>query len=598
MKKLIAVLLILILLLTGCTDVTQPSPQPSAVVRDESIKSIESLSQLKSLLDASKDNIFSRWYRSVGSALLAKDANGPDYAVESVTATGDASQSHSETNTQVAGVDEADTVKTDGKFIYSISSYGFVNIVSVDSNGYLELVKQIKDFGKNFSPAEIYVDDQFLIVIGTSYDMEGSYSAAYIYDKTDIAELKLLKDVMIKGYYSDSRKIGNSLYLICNYTPYYYYLKDTDLLPCYIENGKTTYQSPSDIFYFDETECSSYLILGAVDLSDLTKDINLNTYLGSGQTVYMSHENLYVTYSQYPYKPVRKILPEEDSYYYKEETVIHKFRADNAVLNYVATAKITGYPINQFAMDEYNGFFRIAVTDNLEGKSVNNVYVFDENLVQTGTIQNMAPGERIYSVRFNGDIGYMVTFVVVDPLFVMDLSDPYNPKVDGELKIPGYSTYMHMYSDTLILGFGMDTTEQDGRALNQGIKIAMFDVSDRANPKQLFTTSIGGRGTWSGLNYNHKAFMFDREKDIFTFPASISGNNYEMKTQGLVVCKIDMQNNRFEVLDILSQDYFTNWSNYVERGMYIGNTLLTISKNAIYSYNYTTLQFIDNVLFD
>ncbi|OQB99123.1 MAG: Beta propeller domain protein [Firmicutes bacterium ADurb.Bin099] len=92
--------------------------------------------------------------------------------------------------------------------------------------------------------------------------------------------------------------------------------------------------------------------------------------------------------------------------------------------------------------------------------------------------------------------------------------------------------------------------------------------------------------------------MFDREKDIFAFPASISGNNYEMKTQGLVVCKIDMQNNRFEVLDILSQDYFTNWSNYVERGMFIGNTLLTISKNAIYSYNYTTLQFIDNVLFD
>lgn len=590
MKKMISILLIFILVLTGCTNNPQPSSQPSAVTLDGSIKNVASLSQLKTLLNASKDTLLSRWYRSIDMPVMYKSME--DANEQSVSETG----SYSQTNTQVAGVDEADTVKTDGKYVFSINDQGYVNIVSVDTEGSLELVKQIKEFTLNFYPSELYVDDLFLIIIGSSYNEEGSYSSAFIYDKTDISELKLLKDVMIKGYYSDSRKIGNSLYLICNYTPYYYYLKDTDLLPCYIEDGKTTYQTPSDIYYFDQADYSSYLILGAIDLSDLSKDINLNTYLGSGQTVYMSNENLYVTYTQYQYRTMGIMSDKHASY--QQDTVVHKFHADNAILKYVATAKLTGYPINQFAMDEHNGFFRIAVIDDTTGESVNNVYIFDENLIQTGSILNMAPGERIYSVRFNGDIGYMVTFVTVDPLFVMDLSDPYNPKIDGELKIPGYSTYMHMYSDTLILGFGMDTSEEDGRALNQGIKIAMFDVSDRANPKQLFTTSIGGRGSWSELNYDHKAFMFDRSRDIFAFPASISGNNYEMKAQGLVVCKIDIENNQFEVLDILSQDYFTNWSNYVQRGLYINNVLLTISSNAIYSYTYDTLRLIDNVIFD
>lgn len=590
MKKLISILLMLILLLTGCTNTSTPTSEPTAVTLDNSIKNISSLAQLKNLLNASKDNIFSRWYRSIDMPMMYKSAE--DANEQSVSETG----SYSQTNTQVSGVDEADTVKTDGKYVYSINDQGRVNIVSVDAEGSLELVTQITNFGQNFTPNELYVDDSYLIVIGSSYNEEGSYSTAYIYDKSNMQNLNLLKDVMIKGYYSDSRKIGNVLYLICNYTPYYYYMKDTDLLPCYIEDGKTTYQTPSDIYYFDQADYSSYLILGAIDLSDLTKEINLNTYLGSGQTVYMSNDNLYVTYTQYQYRTVG-IMSDEPANY-KQETVVHKFNAADATLTYLATAKLTGYPINQFAMDEYNGFFRIAVTDFTTGDSTNNVYIFDSNMVQTGSILNMAPGEKIYSVRFNGDIGYMVTFVTVDPLFVMDLSDPYNPKIDGELKIPGYSSYMHMYSDTLILGFGMDTSEEDGRTLNQGIKIAMFDVSDRANPKQLFTTSIGSRGTWSELNYNHKAFMFDRSKDIFAFPASISGNNYEMKDQGLVVCKIDMQNNQFEVLDILSQDYFTNWSNYVQRGLYINNVLLTISSNAIYSYNYDTLQLIDNVIFD
>ncbi len=356
MKKMISILLIFILVLTGCTNNPQPSSQPSAVTLDESIKNVASLSQLKTLLNASKDTLLSRWYRSIDMPVMYKGME--DANEQSVSDTG----SYSQTNTQVAGVDEADTVKTDGKYVFSINDQGYVNIVSVDAEGSLELVKQLKEFTPNFYPSELYVDDLFLIIIGSSYNEEGSYSSAFIYDKTDISELKLLKDVMIKGYYSDSRKIGNSLYLICNYTPYYYYLKDTDLLPCYIEDGKTTYQTPSDIYYFDQADYSSYLILGAIDLSDLSKDINLNTYLGSGQTVYMSNENLYVTYTQYQYRTMGIMSDKLASY--QQDTVVHKFHADNAILKYVATDKLTGYPINQFAMDEHNGCFSIAVIDD------------------------------------------------------------------------------------------------------------------------------------------------------------------------------------------------------------------------------------------
>lgn len=592
MKKIISLLVILILLLTGCNPVVH-TQQPTPTSSSENLKQVASMSQLKTLLEANKDNLVSRWYRGITAPTMYKNSEDAESSVESVQGSSD----YSQTNTQVSGVDEADTVKTDGSYIYQINDFGKVHIVSVDSDGQLNLVNQIIDFDEDFHPRELYVDDSFLIVIGSSYNNDGSYTTAYVYDKTDIANLSLLKNIMIKGYYVSSRKIDTSLYLISNYSPYYYYLKDTDLLPCYIEDGVITYQTPNEIYYFDDVDYSTYLILGGIDLSDLSKDVNLNTYLGSGQTIYMSHENLYVTYPTYQYSRKIGILSETSSDY-KQTSVIHKFSAESAVLNYVATAEVEGYPINQFAMDEHNGFFRIAVTATKDGESVNNVHIFDSELIQTGAISNMAPGERIYSVRFNGDIGYMVTFVSVDPLFVMDLSDPYNPKVDGELKIPGYSTYMHMYSDTLILGFGMDTDSSEGRVLNQGIKIAMFDVSDRTNPTQLFMTVIGGRGTWSPLNNDHKAFMINRERNIFTFPAQIAGNNYEMKAQGLVVCRIDIENNQFEVLDILSQDYFTNWNNYVQRGLYINNILLTISSNAIYSYNFDSLELIDNVIFD
>jgi uncharacterized secreted protein with C-terminal beta-propeller domain len=149
---------------------------------------------------------------------------------------------------------------------------------------------------------------------------------------------------------------------------------------------------------------------------------------------------------------------------------------------------------------------------------------------QVGKIDDMAPGERIYSARFMGERAFMVTFRTVDPLFAMDLSDPYDPKVLGELKIPGYSTYLHPYDENHLIGFGRDTEEMttiDSKgnivnqwAVNKGMKLSLFDVSDMTDPKEVSVVSIGNEHAHSELLYNPKAWLFSREKGFVAFPVT------------------------------------------------------------------------------
>ncbi len=206
------------------------------------------------------------------------------------------------------------------------------------------------------------------------------------------------------------------------------------------------------------------------------------------------------------------------------QTAIHKIALDEGDMTYIANAHVPGHLLNQFSMDEYNEKFRVATTiqDNFRrgggnSDTSNNVYVLNKDLQRAGSLEDIAPGETIYSARFMGDQLYLVTFKQIDPFFVIDLSED-TPKVLGELKIPGFSNYLQPYDENHIIGIGRDTIETKGRVQTEGIKISMFDVSDFENPKEKDTIIIGNDWTDSDILFDHKALLLDKQKDVMSVP--------------------------------------------------------------------------------
>jgi inhibitor of cysteine peptidase len=299
-------------------------------------------------------------------------------------------------------------------------------------------------------------------------------------------------------------------------------------------------------------------------------------------------------------------------------------------IDYKGKGEVPGHVLNQFSMDEYNDYFRIATTvgNVWEGSSVNNVYVLDENMETVGKLEDLAKGEKIYSARFIGPRAYMVTFKKVDPLFVIDLSDPTNPKVLGKLKIPGYSDYLHPFDENHIIGIGkeaVDASEQEvsQRSLDfawyQGVKLALFDVSDVENPKEVSKFVIGDRGTDSEALYEHKAFLFDKSKQLLVIPISLHEINREtypnpgpttygdLTFEGAYVFTLNLEdgfklkgrvthtNMSFTQSD--SRSYYYSYGYEIRRSLYIDDVLYTASDRMIKMNKLDTLDEIKKVEF-
>jgi len=270
-------------------------------------------------------------------------------------------------------------------------------------------------------------------------------------------------------------------------------------------------------------------------------------------------------------------------------------------------------------MDEYNGFFRIATTrsrtwipflDSQEQESYNNLYVLDKDLKVVGAVKELAPGERIYSVRFMGDRAYMVTFKQLDPLFAIDLKDPYHPKVLGKLKIPGYSDYLHPYNENILIGLGKDTkTSEWGGVRTTGLKLSLFDVSDINNPREIDTYIMGDAGSDSLALHNHKAFLFSREKNLLVIPVTIreikdNENKYygDLSFVGAAVFYVD--ENGFKLKGKIShtlQSSFKNnhWNDYynnqVKRSLYIDSVLYTFSNRLLKMVKINDLELVNSL---
>ncbi|MEM2130538.1 MAG: beta-propeller domain-containing protein, partial [Candidatus Bathyarchaeia archaeon] len=314
-----------------------------------------------------------------------------------------------------------------------------------------------------------------------------------------------------------------------------------------------------------------------------------------------------------------------------ETTHIVRIRIQGSTIKSEASGVVPGRVLNQFSMDEYGEYFRIATTISnfrrfLGQTSIattmsdqsNNVYVLDMNLTIVGRLEDLAPGESIYSARFIGTKCYLVTFKKVDPLFVIGLDDPTSPKVLGKLKIPGFSDYLHPYSENLLIGVGKETVEaEEGDfAWYQGVKIALFDVSDVANPRQIASYVIGDRGTDSPVLHDHKAFLFDRDRNLLAlpillaeidesqYPEGVPANAYgEYVWQGLYVFTVTedlislrgrvthMDNNE----DLLKSGYYFDSKYSVKRSLYIENMLYSISDAKIAINDLASLELVNEV---
>ncbi|UCH70513.1 MAG: beta-propeller domain-containing protein, partial [Candidatus Bathyarchaeota archaeon] len=290
-----------------------------------------------------------------------------------------------------------------------------------------------------------------------------------------------------------------------------------------------------------------------------------------------------------------------------------------------ANGEVPGYVLNQFSMDEHESYFRIATTirhvstswDDVSSK--NHVYVLDMNLDIVGRLEDLAPGETIYSARFMGERCYLVTFRKIDPLFVIDLEDPRSPRVLGQLKITGYSDYLHPYDENHIIGIGKETVaaEEGNFAWYQGVKISLFDVTDVENPKEIDTYEIGDRGTDSPVLMDHKALLFDKSKDLLVIPvlvAEIDEEKYvgevppyihgDFVWQGAYVFDISLDEGLFlkggithleDSNDLAKSGYYFSSPYSVKRSLYIDNMLYTISDKKIQMNNLEDLEEINEV---
>lgn len=531
---------------------------------------------------------------------------------------------YSKTNNQVEGVEEADIVKTDGEYIYYVTNEKVVIANGVD----LKIVAEIKYEEEQIQAQEIFINKNKLIIIGQKYDQEAETNTNKLicyensldeqtniktYNIEDKSQPKLEREIQIEGSYLDSRMIGENVYVLSN--KYMYLdlltkakeeLNENDYKPKYLDTVTSNEEKCieySDISYFPESEDNTFLNIAGFNINN-NEPANIETYLGAGTKVYASQNNLYVAKIKYEYKD-EKLYGYYDNY--NINTYIYKFKLEDSKVQYTNTGSVPGEVLNQFSMDEKDGNFRIATTNttNLKEETrTNNLYILNENLKLIGSLENLAKGEKIYSVRFLENKAYMVTFVQTDPLFVIDLSEPTNPILLGELKIPGYSNYLHPYDENHIIGFGENTeTKEDGRVVTIGMKMALFDVTNPTSPKEMYSVDIGDKGTYSELLYNHKALLFSKEKNIIAFPISISEEeNYHSNTnfQGAIVYGLDLENGFTLKGKIAHMQVEEGYKDYdytkeVERIIYINNNLYTISKSLIKATNMENMEEIGNI---
>lgn len=622
-------------------------PELTVNTASDSPQNASSCNDLKSYIE--ENTYDNRVYYE--DAVLAPMAGAPlglgsNKAAKQMLAESAADSNFSQTNLQVSGVDEADIVKTDGEYLYVIRDYN-VYIVKANPPAKLNIESVIDLNDRDFYPSDLYIKDNKLVVIGSSYQsfykttgIQGSrmiapdyypvsnLTAVYIYDVSDKAEPKQVRHISFEGSMVSTRRIDEKLYLIMNQNVRWFKGDPKpvplaeDVLPSYQdsenEDKTNAVTDCQDVIVIPHIPRPEYIITAVIPVDGSASQIERKVVLGSAENIYASLENLYIATTDYQYN-----WNYSDSGS-NEKTNLYRFTYTDDGLSFKAVGSVPGRVLNQFSMDEYNKHFRIATTvGNVvrsgEDSSGNNLYVLNMDLKTVGKIEDIAPGEQIYSARFMGSRGYLVTFKNTDPFFAIDLKDPENPVILGKLKIPGYSDYLHPYDEDHIIGFGKDTvaSSYDNFAWYQGIKMAIFKVTDPENPIQLHKFIIGDRGTDSPLLHNHKALLFENERNLFAFPVKVAkisdeekaknaeGNAYgDTVFQGAYVFGVDLENGfnlKGSITHYTQEDRLKSGSYLygkdIERIVRISDSLYTISEEGVQAHSEDTIEFENGITY-
>jgi inhibitor of cysteine peptidase len=614
---------------------------------DIALNRFSSYEELKNFLETSPNGVYYPLVLRGGQlenadTLAVPQSTTGSYNVES--------SDYSKTNIQVEGVDEADIVKTDGEYIYVVSG-GNLTIVKAYPPEEARVVSKIVLDG---GISGIFINGDKLAVFETDYTVyllyggvavressssseekidndsttdvapedpkpvtyEPPTTSVKVYDISDKENPVLTRDFSIDGNYFSSRMIGDYVYVVATM---YTFFTETDVALPRIQSDNETEVIPATEIYYCNLSDSSYTFttIAALNIkNDAQEPTHETIVLGGTSNIYVSQNNIYLTFPDYQWQEGENM-----------KTVIQRIKVDGQSITIEASGEVPGYILNQFSMDEHNSHFRVATTVHnynwrtfaIEETSKNNVYVLDMNLDVVGKLEDLAPGEQIYSARFMGDRCYVVTFRNIDPLFVIDLSNPTAPTVLGQLKVTGYSGYLHPYDENHIIGIGKET-DYDGTedfSWYQGVKISLFDVSDVANPVEVAKYEIGDRGTDSPILYDHKALLFDKEKNLLVIPvtvAEINASDYpdgvpdwaygRQVWQGAYVFNISLDGIEFRggvthledgALENSKYYYYGYYDYIVQRSLYIDDVLYTISSMKVKMNNLATLAEINAV---
>lgn len=525
---------------------------------------------------------------------------------------------YSTTNLQMEGVDESDIAKIDGSYIYTVEDK-YIVITDI-RDGKLEEVTRFlpKDCGAADRVMEIYVDGDQLILVVQGYETslgesskagsdkensdkessdeeiavsDASEDSAFCYKmngksttqiqvysivdrKNPEFEGRLIQD----GYYNTSRKIGDVVYLFTQYNM-------TSDVTSYVEkkhgvedlkegNGVSSLAeavipkvngekvAASEI-YLPESSGESGILVSSLDVNKPDKVLDSKLVISGYAQTYISKDALY--------------LYEED-YDGAMITNIAKFALDEGRISGVAAAAVSGYVRDTFAINASDGYLRVLTTDYSTEDEVNALYILDENMKLTGQLTGIAPGEEIYAARFMGNTGYFVTYRNTDPLFTVDLSDPAKPEIIGELKVTGFSEYLHFWDDTHLLGIGYESDEKTGNIEN--IKLSMFNIE---NPGEVTEEAklVLKDVDYSEALYNYKSVIISKDKNLIGLVCEDYSSSRTKQTYQIY----SYENGTFKKQAEIPGINGVNYENV--RGMYSGNVFYLWINDNITSYDMT-----------